>query len=113
MSHSKITKRGRSHYLEAFNPKAKQYIVSCTLCGRQGFKPSVLNDDYVTPPVFKENRSRMMNRLERRVIRSELQSVLPPLELDDNGYCSDCANKTNEEQAQQAPATLRRVPRRG
>ena len=61
MSHSKMTKRGRSHYLEKWNPSAQKYIRTCTLCGRQGYDPAVeeaefLNGDPERTAVYEEFR---------------------------------------------------------
>ena len=41
MSHSKTTKKGYSLYIEKWNPKAKRYINTCALCGKQGYNPSI------------------------------------------------------------------------
>ena len=45
MSHSKMTKRGRSLYVEKWNPSAKKYINTCVLCGHKGYSP-VIEQDY-------------------------------------------------------------------
>lgn len=79
MSHSKMTRRGKSHYLNSWNPRAKRFIVSCTLCGHVGFRPEILDPDFASST-------------ERRVIRSELEAVLKPLQLDSVGRCETCAS---------------------
>ena len=86
MSHSKITKRGRSHYIESWNSRAKNYIVTRKLCGHRGYSPTILNDEF-------------SKSLENKAIRSELKSTLDPLELNEWGHCSICASRlasTNE-----------------
>jgi len=78
MSHSKTTKRGRSHYVERWNPQAKRFVLSCALCGHTGFSPSILEEGFACT-------------LARRAIMEELQSVLKPLELDAFGRCVVCS----------------------
>ena len=78
MSHSKMTKRGRSHYVETWNPKAKNYIVSCFYCGKTGFKPSILEHEFA-------------KNLEKKAIVNELQKTLSPLVLDNEGRCDICS----------------------
>ena len=41
MSHSKYTKRGKSLYIEKWNPSAKRFINTCVICGAQGYNPSI------------------------------------------------------------------------
>ncbi len=82
MSHSKLTKRGRSHYLEVFNPEAKRFVVQCVLCGTTGFAPGVLAPDFADSPV-------------RKVVVLKLQEVLEPLALNEAGQCEDCAGVAN------------------
>jgi hypothetical protein len=77
MSHSKITKRGRSHYVERWNARAKRFVVTCALCGHTGFSPNVLEDGFA-------------NTLEKQAIVEELQSTLEPLALDELGRCGVC-----------------------
>jgi len=78
MSHSKINKRGRSQYVERWNPRAKRFVVSCALCGHTGFSPSILEKGFA-------------KTFERQAIVQYLQSVLKPLHLDRFGRCSVCA----------------------
>ena len=87
MSHSKMTKRGRSLYVEKWNPSAKKYINTCVLCGKQGFAPAILEADFVASPPNK------LGDLERPAIRQALTKTLPPLQLDDQGRCADCAER--------------------
>ena len=84
MSHSKTTKKGFSLYIEKWNPKAKKYINTCMLCGKQGYNPTIESDGFV-------------NSSERRAINSELTKTLSPLSLDDYGMCSDCAKRINKQ----------------
>ena len=78
MSHSKMTKRGYSLYVERWNPDAKRFINTCKLCGHQGYSPTIEEegfcDDYT-----------------RRAIYAELSKTLSPLPLDELGRCETCA----------------------
>jgi len=78
MSHSKMTKRGRSHYVESWNPDAKRFINECKICGKKGFKPSILEDGFWEDYVH-------------RAILCELERTLSPLPLDELGRCETCA----------------------
>jgi hypothetical protein len=79
MSHSKMTRRGKSHYLESWNPSAKRFIVSCSLCGHAGFKPEVLEPSFSLTTKGRETRR-------------ELEAVLKPLSIDAAGRCETCAH---------------------
>ena len=46
MSHSKKTKRGSSLYIENWNPRARRFIAVCALCGREGYRPSILEEGF-------------------------------------------------------------------
>lgn len=46
MSHSKVTKRGYSLYIEKWNPSAKKYINICAVCGHKGYSPVIERDDF-------------------------------------------------------------------
>lgn len=46
MSHSKYHKRGRSLYLDNWNPNAKKYINECKLCGNKGYSPAIEQSDF-------------------------------------------------------------------
>ena len=85
MSHSKYTKRGKSLYIEKWNPSAKRFINTCVICGAQGYNPGIDDIGFVSESPQK------LPDLERRAIRSELKRVLKPLSLDSFGRCSDCA----------------------
>ncbi len=79
MSHSKMTKRGKSHYIQNWNASAKKYVNVCKVCGFCGYNPVIESDDFGTTP-------------PNGVIRKELMQVLPPLPLDEFGRCSQCAS---------------------
>lgn len=85
MSHSKKTKRGRSLFVEKWNPSAKRFINVCALCGSQGYDPAIDEDGFVY------DDANNIDNFEHRAIRSELRSILKPLELDELGRCADCA----------------------
>ena len=63
MSHSKLTKRGYSLYIEKWNCPAKKYINTCILCGRQGYSPVIEDKDFCST-------------LENKVIYKELKRIL-------------------------------------
>lgn len=83
MSHSKKTKRGRSLYLDQWNPAARRFVVSCALCGREGYSPSIEKEGFE-----KEGDAR---NFEHRAAAAELMRVYPPLSLDALGRCEVCA----------------------
>ena len=78
MSHSKMTRRGRSHYIESWNRDAKRFINTCIICGHKGYSPTVDEDGFCDDQI-------------RAVIRSELKQTLQPLPLDELGRCPQCA----------------------
>ena len=78
MSHSKMTKRGYSLYVERWNPDAKRFINTCKLCGHQGYSPSIDEDGFC-------------NDFVHRAIHAELKKTLTPLPLDELGRCEACA----------------------
>ena len=78
MSHSKMTKRGYSLYVERWNPDAKRFINICKLCGYQGYSPSIEEDGFCDDST-------------RRAIYAELKKTLQPLPLDKLGRCENCA----------------------
>lgn len=84
MSHSKKTKRGNSLYVESWNPAAKNYINTCTVCGRQGYKPSIEEEGFVCP-------SPNVTDYKHSAIYAELSKILPPLAVDGLGRCEQCA----------------------
>ena len=83
MSHSKMTKSGRSLYIEKWNPKARKYINTCVICGCKGYSPSI--DSEKTP-----------GDMERRAICDELKKTLKVLPLDELGRCVDCAKRIDK-----------------
>lgn len=89
MSHSKTTKRGKSLYIEKWNPTAKRFINICSVCGAQGYSPTI--DEYG----FIKDDVKKISDLEHEVIRAELKKVLRPLPLDAYGRCADCARIMN------------------
>lgn len=78
MSHSKNTKRGYSLYVENWNPSAKKYINTCSICGKKGYRPTIEDEDFC-------------NSLERRVIFKELKKTLGKMQIDDLGRCETCS----------------------
>ncbi len=84
MSHSKNTKKGRSQYVEVWNPRAKKFILQCSRCGYRGYSAEILNDEFQAD-------------LERRAISRELQKILRPLELDGQGFCASCGAIPSED----------------
>lgn len=87
MSHSKMTKRGRSHYAESRNPSAKRFINICICCGAKGYSPTIDDDGFIYDSAKK------IIDFEHRAIRTELKRVLKPLSLDALGRCTDCAER--------------------
>lgn len=84
MSHSKTTKRGKSLYVNEWNPSAKKYVTTCRLCGKQGYNPSIEAEGFIHP-------SNQVTNFEHRAIYAELTKVLQPLLLDALGRCEQCA----------------------
>ena len=91
MSHSKKTKRGRSLYIESWNPTAKKFINTCVLCGAQGYRPSIEEDGFVY------NEAKKITDFEHWAILAELTRVLKPLPLDHLGRCPICAKSMDGE----------------
>lgn len=79
MSHSKMTKRGRSQFIESWNSRAKKFINECKVCGRRGYSPTIDTDGFCE------------FNAEHSAILCELKKTLPPLPLDDLGRCEICA----------------------
>ena len=90
MSHSKTTKRGRSLYVEKWNPAAKKFIQACAVCGAQGYHPGIDDDGFVC------NGAGEISDFEHRAIRSELNRVFKPLALDALGRCAECAKRMDK-----------------
>lgn len=78
MSHSKLTKRNHSLYIEKWNKSSKKYINNCAICGYKGYSPVIESEDFCTS-------------LENKAIFSELTKTMNKLELDEYGRCSECA----------------------
>lgn len=78
MSHSKFTKRGRSLYLEQWNPAAKKYINVCKVCGHKGYSPVIEEEGFC-------------DQIPNGAIYEELTATLPRLPLDEYGRCEQCA----------------------
>ena len=76
MSHSKLIKRGRSLYLEKWNPAAKRLIHTCGICGQSGYSPAIED------PAF---------RAAHRAVFEAFTKTLPPMALDEYGRCAACA----------------------
>lgn len=81
MSHGKFTKRGRSLYLENWNPSAKKYINTCKICGHSGYSPVIEEEGFCSV-------------VPNGVIYEELKKTLPRLPLDELGRCEHCASLT-------------------
>lgn len=79
MPHSKHTKRGRSLWLDKWNPAAKKYINTCAVCGARGYSPAICEPDFAAL------------QWENSVTAKELRAALPPLPLDEAGRCETCA----------------------
>ena len=88
MAHSKMTKRGRSQYVEVWNPAAKKFIVACALCGTQGYKPSIDEEGFI--------RDGGRVNYEHSAIHAALTRTLKPLALDETGVCEDCKRAANK-----------------
>ena len=78
MSHSKLTKRDHSLYIEKWNQSAKKYINTCAVCGHKGYSPVIEQKDFGDKP-------------ENKVIYEELTKTLNKLQLDEAGRCQYCA----------------------
>ena len=85
MSHSKYTKRGRSLYVENWNPDSKRFINTCAVCGAQGYSPTIDEEGFVF------DKANNVNDRIHLVIRDELTKIYAPLPLDELGRCEQCA----------------------
>lgn len=74
MSHSKMTKRGRSHYVESWNPDAKRFINTCAVCGDRGYNPSIEDEGFIHPSANKTD-------YVHHAIYTELTRTLKPLQI--------------------------------
>jgi len=86
MSHSKMTKRGYSLYIDKWNPSAKKYINTCALCGYRGYNPIIEDEGFIRE--FND-----IGDLEYMAVYSELKKTLKALPLDSMGRCGVCAAK--------------------
>ena len=91
MSHSKYNKRGKSLYLDNWNPNAKKYINECSVCGHKGYSPAIEQPDFSSdtdkdPFTFSVNKA----------IYEELTKTFSVLELDEFGRCETCARIQDE-----------------
>ncbi len=84
--------RRQSLYAEVLYPRAKKYLRKCSLCGRIGFSPDILENDY---EMIKDDKAVGHGVKERRfeleLIRKALQKKYEPLALDRLGRCEMCA----------------------
>ena len=76
--------RGKSLFVEKWNPSAKKFINTCAICGKQGYKPSIAEEGFIHPAPNVTNH-------EHDAIFSELSSVYEPLALDSLNRCENCA----------------------
>ena len=90
MSHSKKTKRGKSLYIESWNPSAKRFINTCVLCGAVGYAPTIDQEGFI-----KDGEAGRTNHVHS-AIQAELSRVYKPLPLDALGRCPDCARRMEE-----------------
>ena len=80
----KLSKKGKSLYVDKWNPAAKKHINTCKLCGKQGYNPSIEDEGFIQPSPNATN-------YEHRAIYAELTKILQPLPLDELGRCEHCA----------------------
>ena len=83
MSHSKKTKRGKSLYLDTWHREGRRFVVTCALCGREGYSPSILEEGFE-----KEGN---VAKHEHSAVAAELMRIYKPLPLDALGRCEVCA----------------------
>ena len=88
MSHSKKTKRGKSLYVESWNPSAKKFINICKICGREGYSPTIEEEGFTHPSGKSDG--------VHWAIYTELTAILQPLPLDELGRCEVCARLTEK-----------------
>ena len=90
MSHSKYFKRGKSLYIENWNSSAKRFINVCTICGAQGYSPSIEDAGFLSDSGNNVN-------YEHRATQAELMRALKPLPLDSLGRCEICAKMVDKD----------------
>lgn len=88
MTHSKLNKQKFSLYIKKWNPSAKKYVNVCSICGREGYSPVILEEDFYdkSPNVLSEKRE----------IYKELTRILNQLPLDGVERCEVCAKVQDE-----------------
>ena len=79
MSRSTKRQQGKSYYLDKVNPRAKKYLVNCSLCGHVGYDPKV--DEGAYSEMERNNH-----------LKEEVTRLYEPLELNKEGLCENCAN---------------------
>ena len=84
-----MNKRGQSLFLDKWNKSAKRFIVTCAICGKQGYAPSIDEDGFV-------HSSESVTNYEHRAIWAELTATYSPLPLDELGRCEICASLTDK-----------------
>ena len=89
MSHSKYNKRGKSLYIESWNPDAKRFINTCVLCGDRGYNPSIEEEGFVHPAPDKRDHV-------HSAIYDELTRSFKRLKLDELGRCEVCARNMDK-----------------
>lgn len=72
-------------YVENWNPGAKRFINTCSVCGAQGYSPTIDEEGFVF------DKTNNVNNRVHMVIRDELMTILDPLTLDELGRCEQCA----------------------
>ena len=78
MSHSKMTKRGKSYFVEKWNPASKKFINTCKICGKVGYSPTIEEEGF-------------LDSSEHRAMHAELTTIYVALPLDELGRCKVCA----------------------
>lgn len=91
MSHDKFIKRGKSLYIDNWNPSAKKFINTCSVCGAQGYAPGIDEDGFVF------NNAGKTHNFEHKAIHEELKRIFKPLAVDSLGRCSDCARRMDKD----------------
>ena len=85
MAHSKMTKRGKSYFVEKWNPSSKRFINTCKLCGRVGYSPSIEEEGFT-------------DTSQHGAMYAELTAIYSPLPLDELGRCEVCAQNMDKKQ---------------
>ena len=85
MSHSKVTKNGKSLYIEKYNSATKNFINTCSICGKQGYKPSICDDGFINPSAQITNHS-------HSAMYNQITKCYKQMAVDELGRCEICAN---------------------